>query len=89
MNTTHLRPIVGYLPRYAFSRRLGWTPPGSLLTGDGLALVKNDPDQIVAGGVVQIKHGASIRLSGPEGNIHPPKSEQLLLAQLLAVYAVQ
>jgi len=29
MNTTHLRPIVGYLPRYAFSRRLGWTPPGS------------------------------------------------------------
>ncbi len=38
MDYAHLRPILGYLPRYAFSRRDGWTPPDSTPLADYVLL---------------------------------------------------
>ncbi len=39
--------------------------------GQYIALRKDDPNQVVAGGVIQIEHGASIRLSGRQRNPSP------------------
>jgi hypothetical protein len=38
MTYGHLLPIIGYLPRYAYSRRDGWLPPDSIPLANYLLL---------------------------------------------------
>ena len=75
-------PGRGGQERADLGGEVGDEPPGrslfggqgrklALLIGDGVALLKNDSDQVIAGGVVQIEHAPILRLRCPRENPSP------------------
>ena len=89
-------PGRGGQERADLGGEVGDEPPGrslfggqgrklALLIRDGVALLKNDPDQVIASGVVQIKDAAILCLRCPQRKPFPPNLNSYILRELIDI----